>query len=633
MFRKRDKFAIAVMAAASAAVVAAPVVSAASSAGFTDVPKSNVHYDSIMKMKDLKFIEGNKGKFLPYEHITRGQVSVILTRALDLDPDVRVIAGKYKDVNSNNGYAGPVAAMTKAGIFSGTGGYFYPYKNITREQMASVLVKAFRLDQVKANPVVLSDKKISPSHRANVQMLANLGVTKETKNFRAFEPISREQFATMVVRAMEAGEDAKHELVFSDTYKPRWSSMPIKDIFVSKSGVLVSEIWKKTATGLRLEITALDSKGKIFKWSEDTPASNNESINVYYASDQKGKEALIVENQNSNKLLALDLSLKKLWEYKFKDTDYVSAPDGADGSVSINSVSNGLIEKITLDGEKVKSKGAEKKDPAVRRVGDFEYRINTEDQTYEKYDLVNKKVVWSKRAFDLDIQGEKTKPEHIDFMRPPIIDDKGNAYVTVYYKIWGYHIFAVSNEGNLLWQKDGMLTSDTSSARVFGDVLYYSPGQPEWDDFVANDYSIALANKITGEEIKTYGPIDLFGSFDVLARGKNLYVRDKNFTDAFNKKGEIVWSYKAPKGRKIYSGSFDNENNYYIASGPEWGQRDRDGWVFTYSEDGKLLSKKGFDSYKYGRFIVDPTQKQHYLVNQTQLKNGQVTVEVYKFNE
>ncbi|MCG1027016.1 S-layer homology domain-containing protein [Virgibacillus halodenitrificans] len=110
----------------------------------------------------------------------------------------------YSDVSSLHVYSGEIAAVTKAGIFSGDHGKFNTYTNITREQMATVLVKAFHLDEIATDEVNLSDKKISKSHRKNVQIMANLGITNQTEDFQAYSNISRDQFATMVVKSMEA---------------------------------------------------------------------------------------------------------------------------------------------------------------------------------------------------------------------------------------------------------------------------------------------------------------------------------------------------------------------------------------------------------------------------------------------
>lgn len=597
----------------SAAAVAVPIVLAMSTKEFIDVPKSNVHYDNIMHMKELGLIEGNGGKFLPYENITRAQVSVILTRALDVDADAKAIAGKYKDVPASNSYVKPIAAMTKAGIFSGSNGYFHPYKNITREQMASVLVKAFKLDQVGAKTVKLTDKKISSTHRHNVQVLANLGVTKETKDFKAYKSISREQFATMVARAMAASEKAEHQPVFSHDYIPGKTGN--YNVYVSDSGVLVNDVRKVTDTSVEREITTIAPDGKASKWSN---RSEDWDSNVSYASNGQGKEVLYVYDAEARTLEALDLTFKKLWELKLGK---IEQPDGLDEHDGSFKLSTG--DKVTIDGKRVKVTDG---DPFVKRIGNYEYRIDQNKLTYEKVNVKTNKVVWTKPAFDFIEHGHMSKAESI---KAGFIDSEGNAYATVTYPAGGgTYAVAVSNNGKMLWRNDGTV----ESGGVLGDVIYYSPDPPEEES--VGETAILTANKRTGEGIKIYGPVsDHLPPYTAEIRGKSVYIVGTDRAEAVNGKGKTVWLYESPEDRSILSAGFDNKNNFYIQSGSKAGEKKTEGRILVYSEDGKLISKKKFDEKKYSKFIIDPTGKQHYQTKYIKGKNGESRTEVYKYNE
>ena len=55
---------------------------------------------------------------------------------------------------------------------------------------------------VKEN-VAINRDKISVSHVENVQVLANLELTNQTVNFRAYEDLSRGAFSTFLVKGME----------------------------------------------------------------------------------------------------------------------------------------------------------------------------------------------------------------------------------------------------------------------------------------------------------------------------------------------------------------------------------------------------------------------------------------------
>lgn len=607
MFRKGSiqKAAIITMAAAVQIAAVAPLVSAADSVTFSDVPKSNVHYESIMKMKELGLIEGNKGKFLPYENITRGQVSVILTRALKLDTEAEAIAGKYKDVPADHGYAKPIAAMTGAGIFSGSNGYFHPYKKITREQMASVLVKAFKLDQLKADRVSLSDKKISSSHRGNVQVLANLGVTKETGDFRPFAPISREQFATMVARAMEASEDGEQKPVIA--YESLPGEFIFDQTFVSNNGVLVNMLRTAVGTEHQLDITTVNSDGEKAEWSIK---GDQWSLRALYGSDGKGKEVIYVFQPETNQLQGLDLSLKTRWEIKLGASDHVTDIDETDGSIRLKSG-----DKITVDGQRLKQ---EKENPAVRQIGDFEYRVDEEEATYQKIDTARNEVIWTKRVFDLEHEGENDKPIEVS---SAFIDSEGNAYATVRFRGTVPQVVAVNSDGELLWKKHGSLDYKSE----FGDIIHYQPyylNSEEWENL-----KMILVNKKTGEFIGSYGPSGFHDLLQVTEKGKHLYVSGRDYVDVFNGKGEIAWSYKTPEGQDIYNKGFDNDNNYYMQIGAENYNRNEDGLILKYSEDGRLISKKKFDFPNFNRFIIDPTGRQHYQMDSEDI------AEVYKYSE
>ena len=66
-----------------------------------------------------------------------------LVRALDLDPAEN---GGFSDVSSDNVHGADIAALAAAGITKGCGpDSFCPTEVVTREQMASFLVRALDL--------------------------------------------------------------------------------------------------------------------------------------------------------------------------------------------------------------------------------------------------------------------------------------------------------------------------------------------------------------------------------------------------------------------------------------------------------------------------------------------------------
>ncbi len=79
--------------------------------------------------------------FAPNENVTRAQFATMIARALNLD--TTNTNAPFSDVSSSAYYAGPVAAAAKAGIIKGyPNGTFAPNANITREEMAAMIVRA-----------------------------------------------------------------------------------------------------------------------------------------------------------------------------------------------------------------------------------------------------------------------------------------------------------------------------------------------------------------------------------------------------------------------------------------------------------------------------------------------------------
>lgn len=411
---------------------------------------------------------------------------------------------------------------------------------------------------------------------------------------------------------VSAAAAAKSNPVLSCRYIP--SVTDLCQPFVSKSGVLVNITRKKVNGNRQIDIKTVMPNGKTATWSEKGPEWQ---FDVAYASNGKGKEIIYIYNSDRQTLRALDMSLKKRWQVKLKKMDDRNMVSGPDGSYQVS-----LTDKITIDGKRVKVKNSI---PSVRKVGEYVFRVNENNQTYEKIEAASGKVIWEKRAFDLDGKDLKTIPQAAADVRPAFIDSNGNAYATVIYSNGDWRVVAVSSNGKILWHEQGLL----HPGQTVGDLLYYSPDLPE--EVTSRDYNVVVANRKTGKIIKKYGPVSEHSTFGITVKGSNLYVSGENYVEAFNSKGEKVLSYKSPKGRLVYSHNFDNKNNIYIQSAAKNAIKDKRGWIFTYSQKGKLLSKKSYDALTYSRFIVDPAGKQHYLTKYIKHKNYQSTIEVYKF--
>jgi len=409
---------------------------------------------------------------------------------------------------------------------------------------------------------------------------------------------------------------AKAKPVYSINYRPGTDGYTY---FIGKNSTLINVSFKKKGKVTTTEITAVAPNGKTTKWSE----KGSGEFDARYGINSKGKEVVYVYNAEKRKVTGLDTSLKKRWEYKFVKSDTYALTDRSqtdssqDGSFTLNS-----NYKITIDGKKVKANNT---NTLVQQVGQYEYRVNEKNQTIQKKDRATGKVIWNKRAFDLQDKGGKTLEARSMFSAS--IDNEGNVFANVTYDNIDAQIVAVNSNGEVKWNKTGYMTD---RKRVVGDILYYEY-VPVYVDFYPNSYEFVVVNKNTGKQIRTYGPVSGFApDFFVTIRGNNLYVAGDYLAEILNSKGKVIASYKSPKGRNISSYGFDNKNNFYIQSGYKPGTKGQNGWIFIYSDKGKLIGKKKFDQEHYDQFLIDPAGKHHYQMEIID-SVSRVKLNIYKY--
>lgn len=172
---------------------------------FTDYDKGDFGYDAVSTLIDEGVIQGYKDhSFKPNNVITRAETAIMFQRALHLNTPADVVS--FKDVPASSAFANAAAAVKKAGIFKGNvDGTFGPTDQLTREQMASVLVRAFDLKPVSGVNVTINDlSKIASAHINDVKVLYQNGVTKG-KAHGVYDPkgdVSRAEFSVFISRAL-----------------------------------------------------------------------------------------------------------------------------------------------------------------------------------------------------------------------------------------------------------------------------------------------------------------------------------------------------------------------------------------------------------------------------------------------
>ncbi|GAJ97428.1 S-layer homology domain-containing protein [Geomicrobium sp. JCM 19055] len=197
----------AAMAATAFAATTPQQVADAQEFTFTDVDASNVHLENIERAVERGYVQGHPDNtYRPGVDISRGQIATMLVRALNLEVDEDIEEAVFNDVQADNNFAPVVKAVSEAGIMNGINSdQFAPTRDLSREQMATIIVRAFDLERDESIDVVVNDLALaSSSHSANIEILSQYGITSTTdNNFRPKEPVRRDQMATFLERTFD----------------------------------------------------------------------------------------------------------------------------------------------------------------------------------------------------------------------------------------------------------------------------------------------------------------------------------------------------------------------------------------------------------------------------------------------
>ncbi|MFD2442877.1 S-layer homology domain-containing protein [Bacillus sp. CGMCC 1.16607] len=173
----------------------------------TDVKVGHPFYKEIKALTDKGIISGYPdGSFKPNDPLKRSQVASLFTRALKLDSTKSDIVLKYKDLKQGTSIYNEIAALMNKGVIDDKQPtYFEPNKPLTRDVMATWLVRAFNLKPNADIAVPLKDlDKIEKEHVENVKILFQNGITSGSSNGK-YDPkgsVTRGQFAVFMYRAM-----------------------------------------------------------------------------------------------------------------------------------------------------------------------------------------------------------------------------------------------------------------------------------------------------------------------------------------------------------------------------------------------------------------------------------------------
>ena len=170
---------------------------------YKDIPEHYRYYQEIMSLSTKGIINGyNDGTFLPTKAITRRQVFTMLSRydGLQLSKVRDMIP--FKDLKHFSTDHQLIYPFYEAGIIDGNNGRMNLSSQLTRAQLAKILVNTFDL---KLEGEGLKWKDVSPAHGSYkyIQILASHGITLgDNGNYMPNKPVSREHFSVFLDRTL-----------------------------------------------------------------------------------------------------------------------------------------------------------------------------------------------------------------------------------------------------------------------------------------------------------------------------------------------------------------------------------------------------------------------------------------------
>ena len=173
-----------------------------------DLGKITWSKEAVVKVVQKGIMQGNKGKFMPKNTVTRAEVAQVIANIIGEKSQTNIAVS---DVKSNKWYAEAVQTVLENKIFTkDERGNFRPQSNITRAELFVVIAK-FKgvkpLDQDKAKEVLSNYKDVDsiPNWALGyVSALVEKGIVNGSDNkINANDNLTREQLATIFANIVD----------------------------------------------------------------------------------------------------------------------------------------------------------------------------------------------------------------------------------------------------------------------------------------------------------------------------------------------------------------------------------------------------------------------------------------------
>lgn len=180
---------------------------AAASADYSDMPQ-NWSKEAMEFAVKNNFITGvGEDKIAPKAALTRAQLAAILSRVMQTGAGDVSALDNFTDADKNAWYAGAMAKAVELKIFYGDGDSIYPDRPVTRQELFTILVRAFSVTGGDESTLASYNDagSISSWAKAAISAMIAQGYAAgyEDKTLRPTQQVTREEFAQLLHRMRE----------------------------------------------------------------------------------------------------------------------------------------------------------------------------------------------------------------------------------------------------------------------------------------------------------------------------------------------------------------------------------------------------------------------------------------------
>ncbi len=283
---------------------------------YSDVPSSHWAYSEIQKAGSIGFMSGmGDGTFGLGQNVTRGQFVSMLVRMFGWSPSV---GSSFADISQSDWYYSDVLTASYMGVLDTSETYFRPNDNITREEIAVMLIRALGYGELaetlSGDATPFSDVT---DNKGYINLAYDFGIISG-KGGSVFDPDGtalREEAAAMMIRCYDKYNsyvDFVHGFYAFSSYSQKdmaaemdavsfgWSRMEYSD----KDGVVVN-----TTAQNDNEWNVPEGYTDIVEYLKDNNVKTN--LNIYMSASESDAAEIILGSAE-NRTAAVDAIIEEL---------------------------------------------------------------------------------------------------------------------------------------------------------------------------------------------------------------------------------------------------------------------------------------------------------------------------------